>query len=188
MNAGGVEWIGLPADTQGFVRRECPRCRRAFKTKGGPADGAIVQRHLGRHVPFQNPHEVARDDAAFHCVYCGRLAGADAWCTPQQRAWLATVGSALDKEIRFEQLAFAYRTLRDNPSPSFVPVAPPRPLPAMRCEPDDMRRVAFFCCAEDVKVEAHWRQSVFCPRCGAQHHTAGPKPLRLRLLPEPVDA
>jgi hypothetical protein len=186
MKLRGVEWIGLPADSQGFVRRECPHCRRAFKTRGGPADGAIVQRHLGRHVAFHNGHEVVRDDVTFHCVYCGRAAAADEWCTPQQRAWLARVATSLDKEIRFEQLAFAYRTIRDNPSPSFVPVAPERTLPEMCGEPDDMRRGAFFCCAEDVKVEPHWLEPVFCPRCGARHHDGRSSPVRFCL--EPVEA
>jgi hypothetical protein len=186
MKVGGVEWIGLPADSQGFVRRECPHCRRAFKTRGGPADGAIVQRYLGRHILFQNPHEVVHDDVLFHCVYCGRTACADEWCTPQQRAWLARVAATLDKEIRFEQLAFAYRTIRDNPTPSFLPVPPERPLPEIRCEPDDMRRAAFFCCAEDVKLELHWRQPVFCPRCGAEHQTGWAKQVRLAI--EPVEA
>src|ERR671936_730091 len=96
----GTEWVGFPADSQGFVRRECPRCQRQFKTRGGPADGAIVQRHLGKHLAFENPHEVAADDARFHCVYCGWGARADEWCTPQQRAWMEKVASALRTQLR----------------------------------------------------------------------------------------
>jgi hypothetical protein len=185
MDVGGMEWIGLPSDSQGFVRRECPHCFREFKTRGGPADGATVQRYLGRHLPFHNHHEILGDDVTFHCVYCGRPARSDDWCTSRQRAWLAKVATALQEEIRFERLAFAYRTIRENPSPSFLPIPPARALPESHSEPDDMRRAAFFCCAEDVKVESHWRQPVFCPRCGAEHSHGRAKQLRLSV--EPVE-
>lgn len=182
----GIEWIGLPTDSEGFVRRECPRCRRQFKTRGGPSDGAIVQRYLARHLPFANAHEIARDDATYHCVYCAWGAGADAWCTPQQRAWMESVANALRGQMHFERLAFAYRTIRHNPSPTFVAIAPPRGFPEMDCEPDDMRRGSFFCCVEDVKLEPHWGRHVVCPRCGAEHQTFAVKQVRLAL--EPVDA
>lgn len=174
-----IERIGLPEDALGFVRRECPKCRRQFKSKGGPTDGALLLRYLGRHLLFENPHEIARDDAVGFCVYCGHAAPSDAWCTPQQRAWLEKVASALGSEIRFERLAFAWRTLRDNPSPTFLAVPPADRLPEMRTEDDDMRRLSFFCCAEEVKVEAHWAGALHCHRCGAEHQTQerAPAPL-----------
>ena len=78
----------------------------------------------------------------------------------------------LAKEIRFEQLAWPSRTLADNPDPAFVPLPPSDRLPEMRREPDDMRRASFICCVEDVKLEAHWNQPVFCPRCGSEHQSA----------------
>ena len=186
MLARGTEWIGFPADGQGFVRRECPRCQRQFKTPGGPADGAIVQRYLAKHLQLENCHEVTADDVLFHCVYCGCGARADEWCTPQQRAWMERVANALRAQMRFEQLTFAYRTLRDNPGPTFLAVAPPCDLPQLEYEPDDMRRASFFCCVEDVKLDARWRRCVCCPRCGAEHQTSASRYVRLAL--EPVDA
>jgi hypothetical protein len=180
-----MDWIGLPQDSQGYVRRECPHCRRQFKTRTGPSDGAIVQRYLGRHLRFQNPHEIVRDDAVFHCVYCGAKARADEWCTPHQRIWLEKVANALGQEIRFEQLAFAHRTLRDNPSPTFVALPPRGRLPQMRAESDDMLRASFFCCVEDAKVDVQWLKPLFCPGCGSEHQTA---PARTpKLTNDPVE-
>ncbi len=168
---GVQELVMLPVDSQGFLRRECPGCRRQFKVKGGPCDGATVQRHLGRHLTFQNPHEIAWDDGETFCPYCGRGAPMDAWCTPQQRAWLERVAKVLNEAIRFEQIAYPFRTLSRNPSVTYVAVPPPDRLPEMRPEDDDMRRHSFLCCVEEVKVELHWSQPVHCPGCGSEHQS-----------------
>ena len=78
--------IGLPTDGLGFLRRECPHCHRQFKIRGGPSDGATVQRQLGRYLLLANTQEVHLGQEELFCVYCGRAALADDWCTPQQRA------------------------------------------------------------------------------------------------------
>lgn len=182
-----MQWVTLPVDSQGYVRRECPHCRRQFKVRGGPCDGATVQRYLGRHLLFENHDEIARDDAIAHCVYCGKDAPSDEWCTPQQRAWLERVADVLSKEIRYEQMQHPMRTLSLNPSPTFVAVPPPERLPEMRAEYDDLRRASFFCCVEDVKIEGHWRQPIYCPRCGAEHQTGEVRPAT-RLEPKPIPA
>lgn len=166
-----MQRVSLPVDSQGFVRRECPHCRRQFKARGGPEDGATVQRCLSQHLLFENDHEVSVDDAMFFCVYCGQEAPSDEWCTPQQRAWMEKVADVLAKEIQYELMQYPMRTLSQNPAPTFVAVPPPDDLPEMRAEEDDMRRTSFFCCVEDVKVEHHWVQPVYCPRCGAEHQT-----------------
>jgi hypothetical protein len=186
LRPAGTQRIGLPEDGQGFVRRECPSCRRQFKTRGGPADGAIIQRYLGRHLYFENPHEIVRDDATVHCLYCGVAAPSDEWCTPQQRAWLEKVATFLGKEIRFEQMAFAWRTLEFNPSPTFIAVPPSDRLPEMRTEDDDMRKASFFCCVEEAKVDTHWTRPLHCPRCGSAHGAA--VPVQVRLPAEPAEA
>ena len=176
----------LPVDGEGFLRRECPSCRRQFKVRAGPADGAVVQRYLGRHLLFENPHEIVRDDAQSFCPYCGTQAQTDAWCTPQQRAWLEKVAGALGQAIRYEQLSYPLRTLNQNPQVTFVAVPPPDRLPEMRLEQDDMRRHSFFCCVEDVKVETHWAQPIHCPGCGAEHQSTPRKRVKVSL--EPAEA
>ncbi|MBX5482496.1 MAG: hypothetical protein IRZ16_11770 [Myxococcaceae bacterium] len=181
-----MQRVALPVDSQGFVRRECPRCRRQFKVRGGPTDGAIVQRYLGRHLSFENHQEIARDDVRSFCPYCGYEAPADEWCTPQQRAWLEKVADVLGREIRYEQLQYPWRTLGANPGPTFVAVPPPDRLPEMRSEDDDLRRFSLFCCAEDVKVDTAWAQPIFCPRCGSEH--TGGHERRIELHVDPLQA
>lgn len=143
-----------------------------------------MQRYLGRHLLFENHHEIERDDITFHCVYCGYAAPSDEWCTPQQRAWMEKVATVLEKEIRWEQMSYPWRTLRDNPQPTFVAVPPPDRLPEMRAESDDMQRTSFFCCVEDVKVDASWAQSLYCPRCGSEHQRGEKKQVAMSLAVE----
>jgi uncharacterized Zn-finger protein len=180
------ELVMLPLDRNGFLRRECPHCRRQFKVRGGPCDGATIQRYLGRHLLFENPHEICGDDTRTHCPYCGRGAPTDEWCTPQQRAWLEKVAGVLGQAIRYQQLSYPLQTLQHNPLVTFVAVPPPDRLPEMRVEADDMRRHSFFCCVEEVKVEPAWVQPMHCPGCGSEHQ-AGP-PRRARLPLEPAGA
>jgi hypothetical protein len=181
-----MQRISLPVDSQGFVRRECPHCRRQFKVRGGPTDGATVQRYLGRHLLFENHHEIARDDCELYCVYCGKSAPTDEWCTPQQRAWMEKVADVLSKEIRYETLQAPMRNLSLNPGVTFVAVPPAERLPEMRVESDDLRRGSFFCCVEDVKIETHWVQPSFCPGCGSEHLNGASK--RFALDMKPVEA
>ncbi|MGA9526135.1 MAG: hypothetical protein WBV82_32045 [Myxococcaceae bacterium] len=173
--------VGLPSDGLGFVRRECPHCHRQFKVRNGPNDGGTVHRQLNRYLLLANHEELHRGQEELYCVYCGRAALSDDWCTPQQRAWIEKLADVLAKEIRFEQLAWPSRTLRDNPAPTYVPVPPSDRLPEMRREPDDMRRASFICCVEEVKVESHWTQPVYCPSCGAEHQN-GSRHIRLEVM------
>lgn len=178
-----MQRLSLPQDSHGFVRRECPSCHRQFKSKSGPTDGATFQRFLGQYVLFENGHEIELDDIIFYCVYCGHGASSDEWCTPQQRAWMEKVADVLAREIRYEQMAYPWRTLGDNPQPTFVAVPPPDRLPEMRYEPDDLIRTSFFCCVEDVKVDASWIQPVYCPRCGSEHQRGADRQVQVTLSP-----
>jgi hypothetical protein len=175
-----TERVGLPRDALGFIRRECPHCHRQFKMRGGPSDGAVIQRHLSRFLLLVNCEELAPAGESLYCIYCGRSANGDEWCTPQQRAWIEKVAGVLAREIRFEQLAFPVRTLRDNPRLTFLPMPPAEGIPEMRSEPDDMVRALFICCVEDVKVESHWAQPIYCPRCGCEHQS-GNRRIRMEI-------
>lgn len=73
--------ITLPLDN-GFLRRECPHCRRQFKWHDGPTDAR----------PSDAP-----DPPFYHCPYCGDPAPPDAWWTEEQleHAEQAVAGPAL---------------------------------------------------------------------------------------------
>jgi hypothetical protein len=162
-------FLALPQDSEGFVRRECPHCRRQFKTRPFPQDGVALQRHLARRMPHSNWHESAGLCQPTCCLYCGRLAPPEEWFTLEQRQQLERIVTALLSEVRHEQLSFVMRTLSRNPRPTFVTMGTARFLPPMAPEPDDLDAVPMLCCGEEAKAESGWSPiASYCPRCGAR--------------------
>jgi hypothetical protein len=170
MRRGLAEFrVELPRDASGFVRRECPQCQRAFKTRPHRQDACILQRRLASLFPFENAHESFDEVPDGSCLYCGHRAPLDEWLTPGQQAHLEALARAWANHVRYEQLAYVSRTLSLNPRPTFVatePEALPGPMPP---EPDDMRVIPLVCCGEEVKSLWDWEGPLFCPRCGSCH-------------------
>lgn len=168
-----MENLELPQDSQGYVRRECPCCRRQYKTRPSPLDALCLQQELALGVMHRNGDELSQESGRWLCFYCGKPATPRETLTPEQRTWLEGVSHALAQQVRYEQLAHVTRTISDNPLLTFAPVRPPplpKPLPR---EPDDMRRFYLVCCAEDVKAASGWEQRYHCPRCGTEHERGG---------------
>lgn len=185
MKAGqGVE-VALPEDGSGFVRRQCPRCQRIFKTRSSRFDARALQRRLASLFPFENAHESLEPVPTWSCLYCGHRAEADEWLTGEHVAYLERLARAWANHVRYQQLAHISRTLGHNPRPTFVALAP-RELPhLMPPEPEDLRPLPLLCCGEEVKALWDWDGPLYCPRCGARHGgLSGRQQLHLRFIPE----
>jgi hypothetical protein len=169
-----MDQIDLPKDSFGFVRRECTRCRRQFKTRPSSGDPIAIQRYLGKTVAMGNGCELD-GHAGMSCFYCGNRGAPDEWLTPAQQTYLQRVARILVQHVRYEQMSHVTRTLSENPRPTYVPVRPTS-LPApMAPEQDDMRRFHLICCGDEVKAATGWEQAYFCPRCGTEHHDGMPR-------------
>jgi len=173
--------VRLPTDSLGFVRRECPHCRRQFKTRRRAFDGRVLMRRLGAAVTHHNAQEIQLGlGERYSCFYCGKVGPADDFLTADQVQFLEQLSTSLVELLRYEQLSQVVRTLSDNPRPTFVPVHP-RPLPgAMPTELEDMRPLPLTCCNEVVKAAAGWDQPFYCPSCGVRHSRGG-SPTRHKL-------
>jgi hypothetical protein len=161
--------VELSRDAGGFVRRECPRCQRDFKTRPCAHDGNILQRRLASLFPFENAHESFDEVPDAWCLYCGHRAAGDEWLTAAQQAHMESVARAWANHVRYEQLAHVSRTLADNPRPTFVSVRPPALPGPMAPDVDDLRALPLVCCGEEVKAHWDWDGPLFCPRCGTHH-------------------
>jgi len=161
--------LELRQDASGFVRRECPQCRRAFKTRPSAQDARILQRRLASLFPFENAHESFDDVPHWHCLYCGHRAPGDEWLTSEQQAHVEALARAWANHVRYEQLAYVTRTLSLNPRPTFVTVEPEALPGPMSPEPDDLRPIPLVCCGHEVKALWDWDGPLCCPRCGARH-------------------
>jgi hypothetical protein len=164
----GLE-IELPQDAAGFVRRQCPKCQRIFKTRPSRFDARVLQRRLLVLFPFENPHEGYEPVPTWTCFYCGHQADADEWLVRDHVAYLESLARGLANHVRYEQLAHVTRTLAQNPRPTFVAVAPEALPESMPDEPEDLRPLNLVCCADDVKALWDWDGPFYCPRCGAHH-------------------
>jgi hypothetical protein len=166
--------VSLPRDPSGFVRRQCPKCLRVFKTRPSRFDARSLHRRLVTLFPFENPHEGYDAVPTWTCFYCGYRADADEWLVRDHVAYLEELARALANHVRYEQLSHISRTLSQNPRPTFVAVAP-EPLPppvTMAPEEDDLHPLYLVCCAEEAKALWDWEGPFYCPRCGA-HHAGG---------------
>lgn len=161
--------LRLPVDADGFVRRECPGCRREFKTLPSPHDGAAILWVLMGRVEHANAREIDVEPPVRACPCCARVAPGEAWLWSAFRKELSRYAEILEEHVRYEQLMHVTRTLGHNHSPTFIPVAP-RPLPPrMRSDPlGHFQRLTLVCCGEELKVRPSDVGRLCCPACGAR--------------------
>ncbi len=168
------ESLALPADRLGFVRRQCPECRRPFKIKGARLDSLSLLRRIAGQVAHLNAHETVRAAGSRHCPYCRFAAPEESFLTPEQQAFLDQRAEAFSLELRYEMLAHVERTLADNPNPTFLAVRPEPSKTQLADEPNDMRVLPLLCCREELKLPESWPGPVCCFFCGAVHELQAP--------------
>jgi hypothetical protein len=174
----------LPLDSDGFLRRECPSCKRQFKWR--PSQAQTTNASEG-DLEFparldQEPDENHTPEF-YYCPYCAEPAAPGAWWTKEQIEY----GTALVKaEILGPHLRDLAHSLHGLDRPGGIisvrvnmnmpDITRPEPL----MEPDDMVRVDYPCHpGEPLKVEESWAGEVSCLVCGIRY------PVQLvRELPE----
>jgi hypothetical protein len=172
--------LTLPQDVSGFVRRECPDCRRTFKTRPSPEDGLALHERLAENGS-RSDLPPTRVSPRRSCPYCGATAPENAWLTLEHRSYVEELAEALSSEVNHRQLSIIAETMVSSAGPTFVAMAPlPEPEP-LRREPDDLQTLYLVCCDEEVKVHPGWRKRVFCFRCGAEHDRGVPAPRVLEM-------
>ncbi|MDA8216340.1 MAG: hypothetical protein M0Z94_01840 [Dehalococcoidales bacterium] len=159
--------MSLPLDSDGFLRRECPKCERQFKW-------------LHREAEPSSEIEAPAPEAYF-CPYCHEPAPPDAWWTKEQLDYARALAMA---EVVGPQLRRFQRSLQSLNRPGgflrvdVTPSATPRP--EALTEPDDMVRVDLPCHLEEpLKIDEAWTAEVACLVCGIRY----PAEL-VRALPE----
>jgi hypothetical protein len=145
--------IALPLDSDGFLRRECPRCEQQFKWHHGPANEE-AESHTA--------------PSTFYCPLCGEPAGLGTWWTQEQIEYAQGVATPAALRLVQEELVAAFRG-NDNVKVEAdkdydIPVVPPS-----LTEPDDMRIIASPCHAyEPVKIPDYSSGSYHCLLCGTE--------------------
>lgn len=138
----------VPLDSDGYLRRACPACRREFKWL--PQDG-------GEPAPA----------GGYYCPYCAARADPDSWWTGNQ----IRLAEAHATNMAQEELDKAFRGMRRNSGPIRVDYKPGvrTPIPHLT-EPDDMVISTPPCHpGEPIKINEAWDQVIHCLVCGAQY-------------------
>jgi hypothetical protein len=146
--------MSVPLDSDGFLRRECPTCKREFKWLPSTTE---------------DPGAEKPSDGGYFCPYCGIQAPDGSWFTKAQvefaQNMVATevVGPLLKDFVRK-----ANSTSRR--SGGMVKMSarydPPDKMDSLT-DADDMQRVDFECHpSEPIKVLDEWNHSVYCLICG----------------------
>jgi len=141
----------LPLDSDGFLRRECPYCKREFKV-----------------FPSQEENVVEKETVILElfCPYCGQSAAKNSWWTQEQLRYAKEI--ALKKVLEPELEGFG-KSLESISRGSFVKVRTEKPsfkTPKIHEEADDMKLLDLPCCNERIKFEENWKGDVHCIICG----------------------
>lgn len=135
----------------GFLRRECPSCRRQFKwfhTEVSP-------------YPKAGP---------YHCPYCGSHGEGWDWFTDAQRQYIKKiVGNEAVTELQQSLKKVTGRSAgMMKVTVTHSPSSPP-PHPIAPSEPTDMWEVKSPCHPlEPLKIAEDWNEAVHCLVCGAE--------------------
>jgi Zn ribbon nucleic-acid-binding protein len=138
----------VPLDSDGYLRRACPTCRRQFKwlpqrdSEPAPAGG-------------------------YHCPYCATQADPDSWWTDDQ----IRLAEAHAVNMAQEELNKALSGMRRSSGPIRInyKAGSRTPIPRLT-EPDDMTITTPHCHAsEPIKIDASWDRDIHCLACGAPY-------------------
>lgn len=147
----------LPLDSDGFLRRECPKCEREFKWLSTDLDVAGDPADTGR--------------TSYRCPYCGEAAECGQWFTKPQLEYAKALVMAehvgpqvRDLQRQLESINRRGGLIRiDLEATGFE-------YPEKLHEPDDMVRVDFPCHPEEpLKVDEAWAGEVGCLVCGIRY-------------------
>jgi hypothetical protein len=147
--------VPIPADEDGFVRRECPNCEQQFKWHDGPANEEA---------------ESMAGPPSYYCPLCGEPAPVDEWFTQEQTDYArATAMPTLMHEFQRE-MKHAFRSSSRRSGIRFEVGEVDAPdVPAALFEPNDMQIVASPCHPyEPIKVPDGMAGPFHCLICGQQ--------------------
>lgn len=143
--------MNLPMDG-GFVRRECPSCKRQFKWHHGPTP--------------RRPEE-AVDPEIYFCPYCGEPAPADDWWTTEQIEYAQELAAEPAMNAIAEEFKRSVGQGRNSLFQLSIKYDEPEP-PSTLHEASDMVLVEPPCHDwEPLKIMDDWVSPVHCLICGA---------------------
>jgi hypothetical protein len=174
-----MDELRVPLDSEGFSRRECPRCGAHFKLRWSSQEASLLAAALTRRYPHdEQPPACERR----HCPYCAAAAAADEFFTDDVQRRLDLEASKVERAVRQRRLAVPAEWLAANPRATAPREGRDAPRLPLRPDPDDdLLCVALPCCGDEQKVSEAWVGPIRCHRCGIAHLRAGPRDIGVEL-------
>jgi len=176
--------IGLPLDSEQFLRRECPLCLRQFKIETTEADRqSLIERELEAYLLQEGPEvraegtdtaELDQEESELWCPYCGQIAPRGQWWTQEQIAYVHVFAYNIMVQIVNDELIHPMKRRFSGRQSGLVSIRfegkeMEYQEPWISPEPDDMTIHALPCCGLRVKLDDDWLRIVYCYQCGFPH-------------------
>ena len=169
--------LSLPLDDDGFLRRECPLCRREFKVMLEEAELiSVAQEGIDSYMleGREQADDAGQDEETqgeFTCPYCGQRALRDSWWTQEQLAYIGTAAQNIAAAMVNEHLVRPLRRMSARRSSGLISVQfhaeeMEQQEPWISLETNDMVVFDLPCCGRKIKVGEDWTSTVHCFFCG----------------------
>lgn len=171
--------VQLPLDG-GYLRRECPLCRRQFKVLLTEGELTQLTDKLLESFMVEKPEDLSDpagepEEAGYTCPYCGQQAPSDSWWTQEQVDYFTTVVKNVMVRIMNEK--FIRPMKRKFSRPGSLLQFRGRELKEesewMAPEAGDLSVFDLPCCGRKIKLEEGWKGAVHCFFCGFPHQAEG---------------
>lgn len=142
--------VTLPLDSDGFLRRECPTCKREFKWYQHP-DGSVEAELVDQYF----------------CPLCGQASGTDTWWTAAQLEYLERAAAPAIDQMFVDTVAQAFKGTKGFDFKANRNFSRSVPAPEPLIEPNDMHILESPCHPhEPVKVPEDAIHESHCLICG----------------------
>ncbi len=169
--------ISLSLDSDGFLRRECPLCKRQYKIAITPDETkSIIQKEIENYLvenEFQEKDDDSAEEVEYWCPYCGETATANSWWTEEQLEYIRifpynymaeNVNNLFsDWKRKISRMGSGLISLKVD----FDKM--PHKEPWISPETDDMVLYDLTCCKIKIKLEDKPINMVYCYNCGFPH-------------------
>lgn len=171
--------VSFPLDDEGFLRRECPFCRKDFKVLFTKEElGSLAQEGIDsfmiEHQEKVNLDEDVQGKAEYFCPYCGQKAPKDSWWTQEQLAYINMFVKNIIARIVNENLIGPLKRNFGHQSSgpisiSFKGQEMEQQEPWISPEVNDMDEFDLPCCHRKIKIEDSNIGCIHCFFCGFPH-------------------
>ena len=170
--------VYFPLD-DGYLRRECPYCRREFKIQLLEQEiedlaSRLEKSYLVEESKDGESHSVEESEEMRTCPYCGQQADGDSWWTQEQLAHAMAHVENLVADMINEQfirpLKREFGRKTSGPAPvRFEGRELEKKRTWMAPEGSDMVVFDLPCCGRKIKVDPAWSGTIHCFFCGFPH-------------------